>query len=343
MGDLGIHPGCTDWLTIERQLDLKEAELLRKEGVNVSQGHVDGYKYRPKIVHAEKFPWEVLPMPSYQMQCSSGNWSHPDLKFEVGEGIVYLTINRPDANNALNDTLSQALHDATVELHQRKDIRVVVLQAAGKLFCAGGDSRIFADAAAMTDADNRKAAVSFMKFLYAFQCLPQFTVGLAQGSAMGSGVGLLCACDMVVAVKGARFTVAEVKLGTTPATIAPYLSRKVGASHAKRLLCSAENITAEAAKTIGLVTQVVDSEADFQEVLEKVCEKMTLAAPLAAARAKRLCQNVSLQPLTTKLLEYTGGELASIRIGEEAIKGMIAVQAKTKPFWAETPVKPMPR
>mmetsp|Transcript_29384 Transcript_29384/g.68278 ORF Transcript_29384/g.68278 Transcript_29384/m.68278 type:complete len:94 (+) Transcript_29384:129-410(+) len=92
---------------------------------------------------------------------------------------------------------------------------------------------------------------------------------------------------------------------------------------------------------MGLVTDVVDDEMDFSKYVESICDKVTLCAPIAASRAKRLVQNVSQRPLSLKLLEYTGGELADIRIGEEAIKGMVAVQAKTKPFWAENPIKPL--
>lgn len=329
------------WDEIERQLERKEAELLKKEGVEVPQKHLDGYTYRPKARVQEKHSWEVQPTPNCFPKCSSGNWAHKEVKFEIGQGIAYITLNRPDANNALNEQVSQALHDAAYELHQRKDIRVVVLRAVGKMFCAGGDPKSFADAAAMGEADNRKAAISFMKFLYYFQCLPQFTLALVQGSAMGSGVGLICACDMVAATKAARFTVSEVKLGTTPATLAPFLSRKVGAAHATRMLCTAENVSAEAAKKMGLINDVVEEEGDFSKFVENICDKLTLCAPIATSRSKRLVQNVSLQPLTLKLLEYTGGELAGIRIGEEAINGMIAVQARTKPFWAETPIKPL--
>lgn len=302
---------------------------------------MQGYRYRPKVKVVDKQSWDVLPTPNRNPTCTAANWHHKDVNLEFGSGIAYITLNRPDANNALNDNISAALHDAAYELHQRRDVRVVVLRAEGKMFCAGGDPKSFADAAAMTDADNRKAAMSFMKFLYYFQCLPQFTIALVQGSAMGSGVGLLCVCDMVIAAKGARFTVSEVKLGTTAATIAPFLSRKVGIAHAKKMLCTAENVSAEAAKLMGLVTDVVDDDMDFSKYVENVCEKITLCAPLASARSKRLAQNVSLQPLTLKLLEYTGGELADIRIGEEAVKGMIAVQARAKPFWAETPIKPL--
>lgn len=74
---------------------------------------------------------------------------------------------------------------------------------------------------------------------------------------------------------------------------------------------------------------MVEEEGEFSDYMKEICEKVTLCAPIAAGRAKRLSQNVSLQPLTRKLIEYTGGELADIRIGEEAIKGMVAVQVGT--------------
>mmetsp|Transcript_34021 Transcript_34021/g.97854 ORF Transcript_34021/g.97854 Transcript_34021/m.97854 type:complete len:340 (-) Transcript_34021:62-1081(-) len=334
-----IH--ANDWVEIEKALEKKEMELMKKEGVIVPDNHLDGYKYMPATKIVDKQSWDVLPLPNRVPKCTSANWSYTDVNFELGDGIAYITLNRPDANNALNSGISEALHDATFELHRRKDIRIVVLRAEGKMFCAGGDPKSFADAAAMSDADNMKQAVSFMKFLYFFQCLPQFSVGLAQGSAMGSGIGLLAACDVVVAVSSARFTVSEVKLGTSPLTIAPFLTRKVGAAFAKRMLCTADNISAPEAKRMGLITDVVDDEMDFSKYVESVCDKVTLCAPIAASRAKRLVQNVSQRPLSLKLLEYTGGELADIRIGEEAIKGMVAVQAKTKPFWAENPIKPL--
>merc|ERR1712107_674542 len=103
----------------------------------------------------------------------------------------------------------------------------------------------------------------------------------------------------------------------------------------------AENISAPLAKEMGLITEIVDDEADFSKFVEGICEKVTLCAPVASARSKRLVQNVSARPLTMKLISYTGNELAEVRVGDEAIKGMVAVQAKSKPYWAETPIKPL--
>jgi len=261
------------------------------------------------------------------------------LNFEIGEGIAYLTLNRPDDNNVLNQSLSLALHDAAFELNMRTDIRCAVLRAEGKMFCAGADPKAFVDAQAITDADNRRNAIAFMKFLYFFQSLPQFTIALVQGSAMGSGIGLLSACDMVVAVQNARFQFPEVKLGMVPATVAPFVAVSMGAANAKRALCSAENLTAAKALEMGLVTEVVEDEADFSRVVGDVCDKLTLCAPKATARCKRLVQNVSRRPINLQIMEYTGNEIQSVQVDEEAVKGMVAVQAKVKPYWAETPIK----
>lgn len=330
-----------DWASIEQELAAKEAELLQKEGSVLKEEHLNGYRYVPAVKVVDKASWDTFAVPHVKPSCTSENWHHKDLLFEIGEGIAYLTLNRPDVNNVLSESMAQALQDATCELHLRRDIRIVVLRAEGSMFCAGGDPKHFFDALAMSEREDRKAAIGFMKFLFWFQSLPQFTVGLAQGSAMGTGIALLCVCDMVLAASNARFTCSEVKLGFCPAAIAPSLTRKVGPAFAKRLLCMAENISAEQAKRMGLVSDVVEEESEFSDYMKEICEKVTLCAPIAAGRAKRLAQNVSNQPLTRKLLEYTGGELADIRIGEEAIKGMVAVQARVKPYWAETPIKPL--
>lgn len=307
----------------------------------IPASHLEGYKYTPQTRVVDKQSWDVVPVPARTFRCGSYNWTHKVVNFEVGEGIAYITLNRPQANNALNEEVLQGLSDACTELHTRQDVRVVVLRAEGKMFCAGGDPRSFQEAASMSEPDSRKSAVGLMKLLYYIQCLPQFTVGLAQGSAMGTGLGLLAACDIVCTVSNARFVASEVKLGTCPATVAPVLTSKVGPAFAKRILCTGENLTATTAKEMGLITDIVDDELDFSKYVEVICEKITLCAPLASARSKRLVQNVSGQPLSLQLMTYTGSQLADVRISDEAVKGMVAVQAKTKPFWAENAVRPL--
>jgi methylglutaconyl-CoA hydratase len=260
--------------------------------------------------------------------------------FEVKKGVAYITMNRVAANNALNDSLSAGLFDAVHECRGRTDIRVVVLKANGKMFCAGGDPKSFQDAAAMSDADNKRGALEFAGFLYTFQTLPQFTVCLAQGSAMGGGVGLVSICDMCIAVKAAHFTLSEVKLGVIPATISPYVVGKIGVSNAKRLFCTAENCNADLAKSMGLVTDVVDSADAFPAKVKEICDKITMCAPAAVASAKKLVMNVANQPVSQELINYTSDELSRVKKTEEAKDGMKAVQNRTKPAWATAAIEP---
>merc|ERR1719456_311534 len=106
--------------------------------------------------------------------------------------------------------------------------------------------------------------MQFAKFLYMFQTLPQLTIALVQGSAMGGGVGLASICDVVIAVKNAYFVLSEVRLGVIPATISPYVVAKLGVANAKRLFCTAENCSAEMGKKMGLVQHVINSDDEMQ-------------------------------------------------------------------------------
>jgi len=326
----------------------KEQEELAKLGVVIKDNHMDGYKYVPPVreVEREQYgsgvlrPWETEIPYTHVPQCTSGNWKHTEVLFEINQGIAYVTMNRPGHNNAITDTLSSGIADAVCELRQRKDVRIAVLKANGKMFCAGGDPKGFQDAAAMSDADNKKSAVDFTKFLYHWQALPQFTIACVQGNAMGGGVGLCAMCDMVIAVKDAKFVLSEVKLGVIPATISPYVVAKIGVSNAKRLFCTAENIEAEQAQQMGLVQVVVDSADGFQDKLKQIAEHMTKSAPDAVHSAKKLVMNVVNQPMSEALIAYTASELARVRKTAESEEGMKALQEQRKPYWAQREIVP---
>merc|ERR1712107_636680 len=93
--------------------------------------------------------------------------------------------------------------------------------------------------------------------------LPQYTVCCVNGSAMGGGVGLICNCDYVVAVKSAHVSLSEVKLGVIPAVISPHVVRTIGTSNARRLFTTAENCNMQTCQNIGMVHRIVDPVDDF--------------------------------------------------------------------------------
>merc|ERR1712039_864209 len=135
--------------------------------------------------------------------------------------------------------------------------------------------------------------------------LPQFTICLANGSAMGGGVGCVCCCDYIISVKKAYFVLSEVKIGVIPATISPYVVAKLGESNSKRFFCAAENLAAARAKELGIVNEVVADMQEGQDRIKAMCELMSSCSPDTVCRVKRLVFCCSGRPFDEGLLFQT--------------------------------------
>jgi len=350
----------------------KEAEALRSYGVNITPGHMDGYYSKPKAELDTSLvakPWEssVLEQmgPDKHILCDSvEGWNNEEFLFEIREGIAYCTLNRPSANNAMNDAISAGLHDAARILRSRPDIRVVVLTGNGRLFCAGGDYKAFQSAAMgsaeegavdeidkplgprivkcaetiLTAGDGVDMKKGFARDLLEWASLPQFTICCLNGSAMGAGVGLVAVCDMVIAQKTAHISLAEVKLGVIPSDIAPYVVRTVGGTNAKQLFATADNLNMKRAMEIGLVQQVVSDPAAFPGVIAEVAKKIQMTAPGALSASKKALFNCVDEPICESMMGYLSTEYARVRKSEECMEGMKALSSKQRPGWAQTTI-----
>jgi methylglutaconyl-CoA hydratase len=251
------------------------------------------------------------------------------------EGIVFITINRPEKKNAFDAATIAALHEAFETLHGADHVRLVFLRGAGGTFCAGADLGWMRDAADWSEGDNRDDAMGLAKMLKSLHDVPALTVALVEGAAMGGGAGLVAACDMAVAVKGAKFAFSEVKLGLIPATIAPYVIEAVGARTARRLFATAEAFDADAAAAFGLVDRVLDSADGIDSVVSELSAAMKACAPGAVGDAKRLVHEVAGQKVDRGLMEETARSIARARVSEEGQEGVRAFLDKRKPRWAE--------
>lgn len=338
-----------EWKFIEEELKKREIENLAGHGLHLPEDHMLGYQYRPsaKVVKQQRkaklmHPWDVTLQADarFTVKCTSKNWKHDTVKFEIGNGIAYITLCDTANMNALTPATCQAIFDATSELKNNKDVRIVVLRAEGKMFCCGADQKTFQDAASKSEEQLKHDDVNTMKFLGQLQTLPQFTVALVQGSAMGLGIGLICACDMAIAVKAAHFQFSEARLGVLPSATLPFIVQKVGPACAKNLVCTAQNCNAEKAAAFGLIQEVVDNSSGLRNWTTTLCEKITLCAPNAVTASKQLAAAVGGQPMSFELMEFTANQLARVRKGVEAEDGMKAVMSRQKPYWATTEVKP---
>ena len=251
------------------------------------------------------------------------------------DGVVFVTLNRPHRKNAFDAATIGALHEAFETLHGADHVRVVFIHGAGGTFSAGADLSWMRDSVDWTEADNRDDAMALANMLKALYDVPALTVAVVEGAAMGGGAGLVAACDMAVAVKGAKFAFSEVKLGLIPATIAPYVIEAVGARTARALFLSAEVFDAEAARQFGLVGRVLDEAGQIDAFIAELSQSVRACAPAAMGDAKRLVHDVAGKRIDHGLMEDTAKRIARARVSVEGQEGVNAFLNKRKPRWAE--------
>ena len=245
--------------------------------------------------------------------------------------VATVVLSRPGAHNALNAELIEELTRCFEELAEDEQTRVVVLSGEGRSFCAGADIGYMRETAGLSYDENLEDARRLAMMFWTIDECPKPVVAKVQGTAMGGGTGLLAVADVVVADSEARFAFSEVRLGIGPATIAPFVVRKIGTSHARSLFLSGERFGAERAREIGLVHRVVSRDGLDEAVEEKVGELLE-GGPVAQATLKGLMRRLE----TTEPMEapgLTARVISELRTGEEGQEGLAAFLEKREPRW----------
>ncbi|HEY7131597.1 MAG TPA: enoyl-CoA hydratase-related protein [Candidatus Limnocylindrales bacterium] len=208
----------------------------------------------------------------------------PDLTVEIAGGVAVVTLNRPDALNALTVPLKEALLATFDELAGNDAVRAVVLTGAGRAFCAGQDLRERLEPDALPLEDEIRAR--YNPLLLAMRRLPKPIVGAINGVAAGAGASLALACDIRIAATGASFLLAFGRVGLIPDTGATWLlPRLIGAAKAAELALTTDPLTAEDAERLGLVATVVPPEILLDEA-RALATRLAAAAPVALALTK---------------------------------------------------------
>ena len=202
-------------------------------------------------------------------------------------GVATLWLDRAEKHNALSAQMIAELHGAARVLGDDDAVRVVVLAAKGRTFCAGGDLGWMR---AQFDADPQTRATEAAKLahmLQALNTLPKPLIGRVQGNAFGGGVGLMSVCDVAIGAEGVQFALTETRLGLIPATIGPYVAARMGEARARRVFMSGRRFDAGEAVALGLLARAVP-EADLDSAVEAEVAPYLDCAPGAVARAKAL-------------------------------------------------------
>jgi methylglutaconyl-CoA hydratase len=252
------------------------------------------------------------------------------------KNILTIALNRPDIRNAFNEKMIEEL--ARVFRHEAAapEVRAVILRGNGSVFCAGGDLNWMRKSIELKYEENLHDTLTLTNMFATLNEFSKPVIGVIHGAAIGGGVGLVAVCDIVIAQSDTVFSLSEVRLGVVPACIGPFVTAKIGASHARALFVSAERFKADKAKAIGLVHEVFESPVELQDHVMKLAQNLTECGPVALTVAKRLVLDLTWPERRGRVgdcIEYVSKTLAELRVGPEAQEGITAFLDKRKPSW----------
>ncbi|MFQ3206304.1 MAG: methylglutaconyl-CoA hydratase [Glaciecola sp.] len=247
-------------------------------------------------------------------------------------GVATVTLNRPHIHNAFDDTVIDELIKAFESIHQDNGVRVMVLAANGKSFCAGADLKWMKQMASYSYDQNKQDASQLAKLFSSLYNLNKPTIAKVQGAVYGGGVGLVACCDIAIGSKLSKFCLSEVKLGLVPATISPYVIEAIGPRLAKRYFMTAEVMSSRRARRIGLLSEAV-SEEELDSCVENIILPLLNNGPKSVTTAKNLVNKISRRTIDAQLIDETSDLIASVRVSHEGQEGLTAFLEKRTPNW----------
>lgn len=247
------------------------------------------------------------------------------VRYVVDNGVAWLTIDRPEARNALNAAVRQGLWDGVSRFNEDETALVLVLTGAGdKAFCAGGDLKEMADTALEVPPPD------FLPQIGRNIDVPKPTIAAVNGVALAGGFLLAQQCDLVVAAEHASFAVSEVRVGRGSPWAAP-LSWLVSPRIALEILLTGDPISAQRAYEVGLVNAVVPA-ADLREHVQALAERIAANAPLSVRAAKQTAYLTAHHPLATAY-ELAEQIWEPVYRSADAQEGPAAFRDKRTPVW----------
>ncbi|MCD9120007.1 enoyl-CoA hydratase [Cupriavidus sp. UGS-1] len=251
------------------------------------------------------------------------------MQSEDAPGVLRLTLQRPDAFNALSEALIDAVTEALTRIAADPAVRVVVLAGAGRAFCAGHDLR---EMRAQPSHDYyRRLFDRCTRMMLAIQRMPQPVIARVHGIATAAGCQLVAMCDLAVAADDARFAVSGVNLGLFCSTPGVALSRNLHRKHAMEMLLTGEMIGAREAQARGLVNRVVPAaelDGEVAKLAASICAK-----PAAAIAAGKGLFYRQLEMGVEAAYQLAGQTMACNMMDEAALEGVQAFIDKRPPAW----------
>lgn len=240
-----------------------------------------------------------------------------------------LTLARPQVHNALNERLIGELTEAISQAGSDPSVRVIVLRGDGPSFCAGADYKVLEDVREYDFLENAEFGRRLAAMYHAITACPQPVVAAAQGSVLGGGAGLVCACDIAIGHPNATVAFSAVRLGIVGAVTAPFVERRLGRSEALHLCLTGRRMAAEEAYRRGFFHYLGE---DLDALVKEVTADLLLGSPMAHAATKRVFHQLP-RVAEQDLMEWSARECAMGGRSDDFQEGVMALLEKRQPNW----------
>jgi methylglutaconyl-CoA hydratase len=243
-------------------------------------------------------------------------------------GVATVILDRPEVHNAFNKRMIAELTEVFQHLASVGKVRLICIKASEKNFCAGADLKWMQMSKAQTYDEIHESSLELFNMFYIISKMTIPLISAVKGSVYGGGLGLLAVSDYVLADEDSKYCFSELRLGLLPATIAPFIMKKIGFSASNALFLSARKFDAAHALNIGLIHQTTnDMEADLHTLIEG----FSLTAPAASRQCKEMTKQLNDGVSDTK--HYTASLITGARMSDEAKEGIKSLFEKRSPTW----------
>ncbi len=246
--------------------------------------------------------------------------------------VVRINLNRPERHNALILELIAELDQALEEVSEMNEILFVVLSGNGRSFCAGADLNWFYNSEKLTKEQSIAQYKHLADLLLRLFQLPQITIAAVRGNVFGGGIGLMAACDFVLAEANTRFMFSEVRLGLLPATILPFVANRLSVQNLRKWILTGNLFVVNEAHRIGLVDEIYN-DGHLENELSALMASFESASPFAMKRAKQLINEVVSGSIEVTNTTDTSTILAEALLAPDGQEGIHAFLEKRKPEW----------
>lgn len=249
------------------------------------------------------------------------------------QNIAYVKLNRPEVRNAFNPEMIETLTKTFKDLDKRMDLKAVVLQGEGKVFCAGADLGWMKDMVQFSFDQNREDSLKLFDMFQAILHCSLPVIGLVHGAAFGGALGLVACCDEVIAEENTQLCFSEVKLGIAPAVISAFVALKAVAGKVRPLMLSGKVFDANTAFACGLVSEVV-ATGEGAAALAKALANYKICGSEAVRETKKLLLEIpNLKWMDQR--SRTATVIAERRVSKEGQEGLKSFLEKREPSWRQ--------